>query len=379
MLFFGIRMPKDQGNCLRARERNMAYFTKHYHDPGTAPGTLVARPRGGRPVNLHLIDYSDDHIEEVGLAHAAECRAYLERDSRTWIQVNGQADPETLRKLGELFNLHDLALEDVLNSGQRPKLELYDDQLFVIAAMPMFVGETLEIVQFSLFVGENYLICLCPLDEDPFEPVRKRMRQPGNRRFSTRQIDYLLYALLDLIIDSAFPVLEKFGYQLEEMEAGLLEDPRQQMLSEIHGLKRKLLELRRVLWPQREVLTSLMRADAPLLSSDTRVYFRDCHDHSVQIIELLESFREMATSMLDMYLSSISQRTNETMRVLTIIATIFIPLTFVVGVYGMNFHNPDSPWAMPELGWYFGYPMVWGAMIAITAGLLWFFKRRGWM
>ncbi|MBD3641351.1 MAG: magnesium/cobalt transporter CorA [Marinobacter sp.] len=356
----------------------MAYFSKHYHDPGTAPGTLVA-PQGGRPVKLHLIDYSDDHVEEVSLTNAADCRTYLERDSKTWVQVNGQADPETLRNLGDLFDLHDLALEDVLNTGQRPKFELYDDQLFLIAAMPLFDGETLDIVQISLFVGHNYLICLCPLDEDPFEPVRKRLRQPGSRRFASRQIDYLLYALVDLIIDSAFPVLEQFGYQLEDMESKLLENPRQQILARIHGLKRELLVLRRVLWPQREVLTSLMRTDDPLLSADTQVYFRDCHDHSVQIIELLESFREMATSMLDIYLSSISQRTNETMRVLTIIATIFIPLTFVVGVYGMNFHNPDSPWAMPELGWYFGYPLVWGLMIVITAGLLWFFKRRGWM
>ncbi|MAZ05225.1 MAG: magnesium and cobalt transport protein CorA [Halomonas sp.] len=357
----------------------MAYFSKHYHNPGTAPGTLVAKSDRRRPVTIHLIDYTEDRLEEVRLASAADCRDYLVRESRTWIQVNGQADPETLRNLGDLFGLHDLALEDVLNTGQRPKLELYDDQLFIIAAMPFYDGENLDIVQVSLFIGKNYLICLCPLDEDPFEPVRKRMRLPNNRRFATRGIDYLLYALLDLVTDSAFPVLEQFGYQLEEMETDLLENPNQRTLAQIHSLKRELLVLRRVLWPQRELLTSLMRTEDPLIHANTQVYFRDCHDHSVQIIELLESFREMATSMLDIYLSSISQRTNETMRVLTIIATIFIPLTFVAGVYGMNFTNPDSPWAMPELGWYFGYPMVWGVMIALTAGLLWFFKRRGWM
>ena len=357
----------------------MAYFSKHYHNPGTAPGTLVAKSDRRRPVTIHLIDYTEDRLEEVRLASAADCRDYLVRESRTWIQVNGQADPETLRNLGDLFGLHDLALEDVLNTGQRPKLELYDDQLFIIAAMPFYDGENLDIVQVSLFIGKNYLICLCPLDEDPFEPVRKRMRLPNNRRFATRGIDYLLYALLDLVTDSAFPVLEQFGYQLEEMETDLLENPNQRTLAQIHSLKRELLVLRRVLWPQRELLTSLMRTEDPLIHANTQVYFRDCQDHSVQIIELLESFREMATSMLDIYLSSISQRTNETMRVLTIIATIFIPLTFVAGVYGMNFTNPDSPWAMPELGWYFGYPMVWGVMIALTAGLLWFFKRRGWM
>lgn len=357
----------------------MAYFSKHYHNPGTAPGTLVGKVDGGRPVNIHVLDYTGDEVEEVSLANAADCREYLARDSKTWVQVNGQADPATLRNLGDLFDLHDLALEDVLNTGQRPKIELYDDQLFIIAAMPLYDGSTLEIVQISLFVGKNYLICLCPLDEDPFEPVRKRMRIPNNRRFTSREIDYLLYALLDLITDSAFPVLEQFGYQLEEMETDLLERPSQQTLSRIHGLKRELLLLRRVLWPQRELLTTLMRTEDQLINADTQVYFRDCHDHSVQIIELLESFREMATSMLDIYLSSISQRTNETMRVLTIIATIFIPLTFVVGVYGMNFEHADSPWAMPELGWYYGYPMVWAVMIATTAGLLWFFRRRGWI
>lgn len=357
----------------------MAYFSKHYHNPGTEPGTLVAKSDLGRPVTIHLIDYTEDHLEEVRLANAADCREYLERESKTWIQVNGQADPETLRNLGDLFDLHDLALEDVLNTGQRPKLELYDDQLFIIAAMPFYNGDKLDIVQISLFIGKNYLICLCPLDEDPFEPVRKRMRLANNRRFVTREIDYLLYALLDLVTDSGFPVLELFGDQLEEMETDLLDNPDQRTLARIHGLKRELLVLRRVLWPQRELLTGLMRTEDPLIHANTQVYFRDCHDHSVQIIELLESFREMATSMLDIYLSSISQRTNETMRVLTIIATIFIPLTFVAGVYGMNFQNPDSPWAMPELGWYFGYPMALGVMIAIAAGLLWFFKRRGWM
>ncbi len=357
----------------------MAYFSKDYHNPGTEPGTLVAKSDSGRPVTFHLMDYTEGHLEEVRLANASDCHDYLIRESRTWIQVNGQADPETLRNLGDLLDLHDLALEDVLNTGQRPKFELYEDQLFIIAAMPFFDGENLDIVQISLFVGKNYLICLCPLDEDPFEPVRKRMRLANNRRFVTREIDYLLYALLDLVIDSGFPVLEQFGYLLEEMETDLLENPNQRILIQLHGLKRELLVLRRVLWPQRELLNSLMRTEDPLIHGNTQVYFRDCHDHSVQIIELLESFREMTTSMLDIYLSSISQRTNETMRVLTIIATIFIPLTFVVGVYGMNFKNPDSPWAMPELGWYFGYPLVWGAMIAITAGLLWFFRRRGWM
>jgi magnesium transporter len=351
----------------------MAYFSKHYHNPGTAPGTLVASVEKTRPVNLHVIDYGEDHVEEVSLARAADCRDYLDRETRTWVQVNGQADPETLRHLGELFDLHDLALEDVLNTGQRPKVEVYDDQLFIIAAMPFYDGDNLEIIQISLFVGKNYLICLCPLDEDPFEPVRKRMRIPNNRRFATREIDYLLYALLDLITDAGFPVLERFGYQLEEMETELLARPRQQTLAQIHAVKRELLVLRRVLWPQRELLTSLMRTEDGLINASTQIYFRDCHDHSVQIIELLESFREMATSMVDIYLSSITQRTSETMRVLTIIATVFIPLTFIAGIYGTNFDY------LPELHYRYSYFIFWGVLVLIAAVMLRFFHKRNWL
>jgi magnesium transporter len=357
----------------------MGYFSKHYHDPGTAPGTLVSPTSAQQNVSLHVLDYTEENVEEIQLARPEDCQTFLGRESKTWIQVNGHADPDTLRQLSDLFDLHDLALEDVLNSGQRAKVELYDDQLFVIAALPQYDGKTLEIVQISLFVGQNYLICLCPLAEDPFDPVRRRMRKPNNRRFATRGIDYLLYALLDLITDSAFPVLERFGDQLEDLETALLERPTQQLLSDIHEIKRELLMLRRTLWPQREVLTELLRMDASLLTPETLIYFRDCHDHGVQIIELLETFRDMSSNMLDIYMSSITQRTGETMRVLTIIATIFIPLTFVAGIYGMNFAHPDSPWAMPELGWYYGYPMALGLMALISGGLLWYFRRRGWL
>ena len=357
----------------------MAYFNKHYHSPGTAPGTLVTIQKPVAPVTINLIDYTESSVEEHRLALARDCQPFLARESKTWIQVNGHIDPDTLRDFGELFDLHDLALEDIINSGQRPKIELYDDQVFIIATLPVYDGQNLELVQVSLFVGKNYLICFCPLANDPFEPVRKRMRQPNNRRFANRGIDYLLYALMDFVIDAGFPVLEQFGGELEALEEELLERPSQKTLASLHELKRELLTLRRVLWPQRELITTLMRGEDELILADTLVYFRDCYDHSIQIIELLESFRDMATSMLDIYLSSISQRTNETMRVLTIIATIFIPLTFVVGVYGMNFDHPGSPWSMPELGWYYGYPMVWGAMILIVIGLLWFFKHRHWI
>lgn len=357
----------------------MSYFTKQYHAPGTAPGTLVEPEEGLAPLSIQLLDYGPEHVEEHRLAAASECTPFLKRDSRTWIQVNGPVDPATLRHLGELFDLHDLALEDVLNRGQRPKLDIYDDQLFMTLALPVYADGTLETAQISVFMGSNYLIAFSPLEEDLFEPVRKRMRAPNNKRFASREIDYLLYALMDLVIDAGFPVLEAFGDQLERLEEELLSRPGKHTLAELHGLKRELMMMRRSLWPQREMVGSLLRMDETLIHGDTFVYLRDCHDHSVQIIDLLESFRDMAGGMLDIYLSTVANRTNENMRVLTMIATIFIPLTFIVGIYGMNFEHPHSPWAMPELGWYYGYPMVWGLMILVTAGLLWFFKRRHWL
>ncbi|MEE3117060.1 MAG: magnesium/cobalt transporter CorA, partial [Pseudomonadota bacterium] len=356
----------------------MALFSKQYHSPGTAPGTLINRREPATPTCIDLVNFTSSSVEEHRLDSVEQCQPFLSRDSRTWVQVNGDIDPDVLRDLGTVFNLHELALEDVLNTGQRPKMEVYDDHIFVVVHFPTYEADNLVLDQTCLFVGKNYLICLYPRAEDPFDPIRNRLRQTSQRRLASRGTDFLLYALLDLIVDAGFPVLDRFGDELESLEEDLLDHPNQQTLANIHHLRRELLLLRRELWPQRELINTLMHDDR-FLTPDTRVYFRDCHDHSVQIIELLESFRDMATSMLDIYLSSISQRTNEVMRVLTIIATIFIPLTFVVGVYGMNFHNPNSPWAMPELNWYFGYPLVWGGMVCIAGLLIWYFKHRKWM
>jgi magnesium transporter len=353
---------------------------KTYHPPGTAPGTLTHRkpPRPGT-LALTLIDYTDEDYVEEELASVEACRPYLSRESKTWIQVNGLPDPDTLRSLGAQFGLEDLALEDVLNAGQRPKLDVYGDQIFLVMSLPQQNDDGVEITQISIFAGHNYVILFNPLETDPFEPIRKRLRPPNNQRLRTRNIDYLLYAFIDLIIDAGFPVLEVFGERIERIEEELLDAPSRDTLAEIHEVRRELLLLRRLLWPQREVVGALMRGDLPLIEDRTHPYLRDCYDHAVQIMDLQESFREMSTSLLDVYLSSISHRTNEIMRVLTIIATIFIPLTFIVGIYGMNFAHEASPWAMPELHWYYGYPMIWGVMLAVVAGMFWFFRRRGWL
>ncbi|MBU1190514.1 MAG: magnesium/cobalt transporter CorA [Gammaproteobacteria bacterium] len=356
----------------------MTFFSKHYHPPGTPPGTLVEHTASVTPFTLRVTDYSADVFTDEPVATAAECRDYLQHPTTTWIQVQGSPPPDALRELGEIFGLHSLALEDVLNKGQRPKVEAFDDELFVVLSLPSIDDGEITIHQVSLFFGKDYLVSFQDIPGDFFAPVRKRLMNAGGK-FRTRGADYLLYALIDIIIDAGFPVLDRFGEALDELETELLNTPGRETLHDIHHNRREMLLLRRMLWPQREVMNSLLRDEHPLIDADTRLYLRDCYDHTVQIIELLETYRDMLTSMLDVYMSSISNRTNDVMRVLTIIATIFIPLTFIVGVYGMNFGNKtNSPWAMPELNWYYGYPLLWVVMVMVVMGMLWFFKRKKW-
>lgn len=359
----------------------MGYFIKGYHPIGTPPGTLMAVKSGVEaPLSISLIDYTATEFREQKLTDIdiSECQAHL-RDSRnTWIHVQGYAGPATMHHLGELFNLHPLAMEDVLNRGQRPKVDSYDGQLFVILGLAAIENLTIKTRQVSLFLGKHYVVSFCDSNGDPFEPVRARLRKNGNH-IQPHAIDYLFYALVDLVIDSGFPILENVGEEIEDLEEELLRNPTRDTVAWIHRLKRELLLLRRILWPQREVINGLLRDEHGSISKATRIYLRDCYDHSIQLMELLETYREIASNMLDVYLSSVSNRTNEIMRVLTIIATIFIPLTFIVGVYGMNFDsNPNNPWAMPELRWYYGYPGIWLVMITIAVLLLVFFKQRKW-
>ena len=357
----------------------MSFFTKRYHPPGTQPGTLTtAEGPPSVPPRLSLIDYTDSKLEEITGIEPEACQRYLERPSITWIHVQGDVDPETLKSLGKYFGLHELALEDIINSGQRPKIELYDEQLFIILSHPVLEDEHGGTEQVSLFLFGNFLFSFHDGNHDPFEPVRKRLRKHSGRIRSSGA-DYLLYTLTDLIIDQSFPVLERFGAELEQLEEVLLDAPGKEALRRLHELKRDALLLRRMLWPQREVLSRLVRDEEFPISDENKLYFRDCYDHSIQILDLLEAYRDMTTSLLDLYLTSVSNRMNESMRVLTVIATIFIPLTFIAGIYGMNFGSKtESPWAMPELNWYYGYPLVMGLMAAIGLGLLYLFKRKGW-
>ena len=358
----------------------MTYFTKQYHPPGTPPGTLTERALPDAvKTRISLIDYSETSYIEKQLDNVEDCQPFLKQPTNTWIHIQGQPTPDTLEEFSRFFDLHSLALEDILNTGQRPKVETYDAQLFVITSFPVLLHTGVVVSeQISMFVGNGYLISFHAGTSDPFEPVRKRLRNHSGKMRS-RRTDYLLYSLLDIIIDEGFPILEHFGELVEILEEELLEEPGKNTLRKLHAIKRELLILRRMLWPQRELLNKLIRNENEILHEETSLYLRDCYDHTVQIIDLLETYRDMTASMLDVYLSSISYKLNDVMRVLTVIATIFIPLTFIVGVYGMNFSvNSKSPWAMPELNWYYGYPALWLFMLIIAIGMVLFFRRKGW-
>lgn len=295
-----------------------------------------------------------------------------------WVDVEGLADRDKVKAIGELFGLHALALEDVVNQHQRAKLEEYADHDFIVARM-VASADSADTEQIAIFLGSNFVITFQEgRPGDSLQWVRFRLRE-NRGGLRTLGAGHLAYAILDAIIDGYFPLLESYGERLEAIEDEILQRPSSTVVVELHQLKRELLTLRRTMWSQREVVHGLLRESSARISADTRLFLRDVYDHSVRIIELVETFRELASDLMDLYLSSISNRLNDIMRVLTVISTIFIPLTFVVGVYGMNFDPDVSPWSMPELRWKYGYVMVWLSMLLIAAGLFVYFWRKGWL
>lgn len=294
------------------------------------------------------------------------------------MDIEGLGDAATIHAVGEIFNVHRLALEDIVTVHQRAKIEQYGDQLFIVARA-VYLDEHLDTEQISLFVGKNFVLTFQEgRPGDCLEAIRERIRKKGGRIRDAGH-DYLAYALLDAIVDSYFPILEAYGERLETLEDEILLRPQVDTIARIHGIKRDLLTLRRAMWPQRETLNSLLRGESAVVTAETRLYLRDCYDHSVQILDLLETYRELGSDLIDMYLSTVSNRTNEIMRVLTVISVVFMPLTFIAGVYGMNFDTSKSPWNMPELGWPFGYPFALLLMLTVALGQMIFFRRRGWL
>jgi magnesium transporter len=358
----------------------MALFTKRYHAPGTEAGTLIEQvEETAKPLRIRVVDYTDQEIIEMEATTVDELASYRSSSTTTWIHFDGYCPADVMAKIGALFGLHSLAMEDVMNSGQRPKAETYDSKLFVILSRAKQDENAVYSEQLSFFLSDKFLLSFYNGRNEPFKNVRKILR---NRtcKIRGRKADYLLYALVDTVVDEAFPLLEAYGEIVEELDEELLSSPTQATLAKIQRAKRELLMIRRVLWPQREIVNTLIRDEDMLLEDNTKIHLRDCYDHTIQTMEMLEIYREVVSNMFDVYLSSLSNRTNEIMRILTIIATIFIPLTFIVGVYGMNFgNNNKSPWAMPELQWYYGYPLVWLIMLSIAGGLLYYFKRKRWL
>lgn len=350
-----------------------------YDKPGSLPGTLSIQP-DATPPDIILIDYNQTHATRKQLATPEECLPYLDTDSVSWVDVQGLGSENILQRLGHVFKLHPLLLEDVVNVPQRPKVEEYEDQLVIITRMvlPKESGFGFYSEQVSFVLGQHYLLTVQEEPEhDCFEQVRTRIH---NNKGTLRKhgADYLAYTLIDAIIDGFFPVLEDYGEHIEDLEEEVVTNPTKQTLEKIYRVRRELLTLRRAIWPQRDAINILIRDDSEIISDHVRVYLRDCYDHAVQVLDMVETYRELASGLMDVYLSAVSNKMNEIMKLLTVISSIFIPLTFIAGVYGMNFNTEKSPWNMPELNWYWGYPLCWATMIAIAAGLIYFFWRRGW-
>ena len=352
-------------------------FHKKYPPPGSAPGEL--RPLPVAPTTtVYCLSYDANGVQHDGDT-LPDDPAGLRRDGAVlWLHFAGQPEIGALRRVGEALRLHPLALEDVMNHGQRPKLDEFDDHLFLELGCLTLTDGRPRVDDFALFLGEDFVVSVYYGSEDLFAAVRGHLHEPSGR-LRRAGADRLAHALLDTVVDHAFPVIEALGDRIEDLEAELLDTPGPAALHDLHRLKRETLLVRRAVWPARDVLARLSRGDLPQVADPARIYFGDVYDHAVQIIELVESYRDMLAGMLEVYLSSVSNRQNEIMKVLTVIATIFIPLTFVVGVYGMNFSvNETSPWAMPELRWAYGYPVLWLVMLALAGAMLLFFKRRRW-
>ena len=364
----------------KKKNKEKSYIDYFYHEPATVPGTLKISDGACKP-KVMLIDYNQKEVESFELKRPDDCISYIEKESVSWFDIQGLGDEEILKKIGEIFKLHPLVLEDVVNVPQRPKFEDYESQILLILQM-VYVKNVEELdfstEQVSFILGEKYLLTFQEEEKyDTFDGVRDRIKHSkGNIR--KRGSGYLIYTLIDSVIDGFYPVLEVFGEEIERLEEEAVENPTRATLKKIYYLKRKLLELKRLIWPVRDAIQALMREESPLIGKDVDMYLKDCYDHSVQVLDVVENYRDLTYSLMDVYMSSVGNKMNDIMKVLTIIATIFIPLTFVAGVYGMNFNPGSSPLNMPELNWYWGYPAVWILMIAIGAVLFYVFWRKGW-
>jgi len=343
---------------------------------GAPPGTLVPDDRAS-PTTIRLITITDDGATEEHGVDMARLEAAVRAGQRIWVDVVGLADLELIARLGALFRINQLAVEDIANTNQRPKVDIFEEHPLIV--VHMFDGQTVASKeQMSIVFDKRHVITFQERPGDCLDPVRKRLGMQGGR-IRTRGSAYLVYAILDTILDAYFPLLERLGEELEEIEDRITRSPAAADVARLHLIKRELLVVKRALWPSREMLSALTREELGLVPRSVDQYLRDTYDHAVQLIDIVETYRELATGLHDLYLSSLSTRMNEVMKVLTIVATIFIPLTFLAGVWGMNFDPASSPWNMPELGAYFGYPAALASMALLGISLLAYFRWKKWL
>ncbi len=343
---------------------------------GLAPGALVhVGEKKVEKVVIRVLAYNSEKLVERKLEKVEECLEFKDQpDLNLWIDVDGLDRVDIIGKLGSYFNIHPLTLEDILNTRQRPKTEDYDSYIYSVLKMILLDKENKEITidQVSIIIGPNYVLSFQERNGYVFDQMRERFENPASR-LRKSGVDYLAYGIIDAVIDNYFLILEHFGDKIEYLEEGLVLHPRPETLQTIQKYKRDMITLRKSIWPLRELINGLQRVESDLIKETTRVYLRDVYDHTIQVIDTVEDFRDILSSMVDIYLSSISFRMNEVMEVLTVIATIFIPLTFISGVYGMNFEY------MPELKWRWGYPIVMFAMILLAVSMFFYFKKRKWV
>ena len=351
------------------------FIKKRSKKAGLPPGTLVhIGEKKVERAKITIIDYDEAQFKEEEIERVEECFPFRDKPYVTWINIDGIHQVAILEKLGKHFGLHPLLLEDIMHTEQRPKMEDFEDYIFVVLKALYYDEKDNEIKpeQVSLILGSTFVISFQEGEGDVFNTIRERIRK-AKGRIRKMKADYLAYALVDTIVDHYFIVLEKLGEKIEGMEEELVTNPTPETLQAIHTLKRELIFLRKSVWPLREAVNSLERGESSLIHESTGIYLRDVYDHTIQVIDTIETFRDMVSGMLDIYLSSISNKTNEVMKILTIMATIFIPLTFIASIYGMNFKY------IPELEWHWGYPVILFVMVAVGISMLAFFRRKRWL
>ena len=343
---------------------------------GLPPGSLVhIGEKLSETTKITLIDYNGDYLAEKNIQNMDELLAVKDKPTVSWIHIDGIHDTRVLEQLGAVFGLHPLILEDILNTDQRPKMEDLGDYIFIVLKRFCNIcdqNNDITSEQISVILGPNYVISLQEKEEDILNPIRDRIRT-GKGRIRKAGADYLAYSIIDIILDSYFSILETLGEKIELEEEALLSNPMGRTLQAIQHLKRDMIFLRKSVWPLRETISALERSESPLIQESTGIYLKDIYDHAIQVLDTVETYRDMLSGMIDIYLSSLSNRMNQVMKVLTVIATIFMPMTFLAGVYGMNFKH------FPELEWRWAYPLFWTVNLAIAVVMLILFKRKKWL